>query len=134
LPGWNITTAYTYLDAFVSEDNTDIEGNRLVNVPENQISLRTTYEIQQGNLEGLGAGLGFFFVDERAGDSANTFTLPDYFRTDAALFYKRNNWRAQLNFENLFDINYFTSTSYGSSLYVNPGAPLGVTASFSIQF
>lgn len=134
LPGWNITAAYTYLDAFVSEDNTDIEGNRLVNVPENQFSLWTTYEIQQGNLEGLGAGLGFFFVDERAGDSANTFTLPSYFRTDAALFYKRDNWRAQLNFENLFDIEYFTSTSYGSSLYVNPGAPFGVSASFAVNF
>ncbi|ESA33725.1 hypothetical protein N836_20705 [Leptolyngbya sp. Heron Island J] len=134
LPGWNITTAYTYLDAFVSEDNTGIEDNQLVNVPENQFSLWTTYEIQAGDLEGLGAGLGFFFVDERAGDSANTFTLPDYFRTDAALFYKRNNWRAQLNFENLFDIDYFTSTSYGSPLYVNPGAPFGLTASFSIEF
>ncbi|MGD1950163.1 MAG: TonB-dependent siderophore receptor [Leptolyngbyaceae cyanobacterium] len=134
LPGWNITTAYTYLDAFVSEDNTDIEGNRLVNVPENQFSLWTTYEIQAGDLEGLGAGLGFFFVDERAGDSANTFTLPDYFRSDAALFYRRDNWRTQLNFENLFDIDYFTSASYGSSLYVNPGAPFGLTASFSIEF
>ncbi|MEL6263847.1 MAG: TonB-dependent siderophore receptor [Cyanobacteria bacterium J06626_6] len=133
LPGWNVTAAYTYLDAFVSEDNTDIEGNRLVNVPDNQFSLWTTYEIQTGDLEGLGLGLGFFYVDERAGDSANTFELPDYFRTDAALFYKRDNWRAQLNFENVFDIEYFTSTNYGSSLYVNPGAPFGVSASFSIE-
>ena len=65
LPGWNITAAYTYLDAFVSEDNTDIVDNQLPKVPENQFSLWTTYEIQQGDLEGLGFGLGLFFVGDR---------------------------------------------------------------------
>ncbi len=97
LPGWNMTAAYTYLDAFVSEDTTDIVGNRLANVPDNQISLWTTYEIQSRDLEGLGAGLGLFYVSDRQGDLENTFTLPSYFRTDAALFYERDNWRTQLN-------------------------------------
>ena len=50
LPGWNITTAYTYLDAFVSQD-TDLEGNRL-DVPDHQFTLRTTYEVQKGAYEG----------------------------------------------------------------------------------
>ena len=103
-------------------------------MPENQFSLWTTYEIQQGDLAGLGAGLGLLYVGERPGDIDNSFTLPDYFRTDAALFYKRDNWRAQLNVENLFDIEYFPSTSYGSSLYVNPGAPFGISASFAVEF
>ncbi|MDV3351213.1 TonB-dependent siderophore receptor [Leptothoe sp. LEGE 181152] len=134
LPGWNVTAAYNYLDAFISEDTTDIEGNRLANVPENQFSLWTTYEIEQGDLAGLGAGLGLFYVGERQGDTDNTFTLSDYLRTDAALFYKRDNWRAQLNFENLFDIDYFTSTSFGSRLSANPGAPFGLSASFAITF
>ncbi|MEM6435436.1 MAG: TonB-dependent siderophore receptor [Cyanobacteria bacterium P01_D01_bin.115] len=134
LPGWNITTAYTYLDAFVSKDNGGTEGNQLGNVPEHQFSLWTTYEIQQGDLEGLGAGLGFFYVGERPGDTGNTFTLPSYFRTDAALFYKQDNWRAQINFENLFDIEYFTSANYEIRESVNPGQPFGVTASLSINF
>ncbi|MEO0517527.1 MAG: TonB-dependent siderophore receptor [Cyanobacteria bacterium P01_A01_bin.116] len=134
LPGWNMTAAYTYLDAFVSEDNTDIVGNRLENVPDNQFSLFTTYEVQGGNLRGLGAGLGLFYVSDRQGDLTNTFTLPSYFRTDASLFYKRDNWRTQLNIENLFDIEYFTSSNSGSDLEVNPGAPFGVTVSFSIDF
>ncbi|MGB7412914.1 MAG: TonB-dependent siderophore receptor [Thermosynechococcaceae cyanobacterium] len=134
LPGWNLTGAYTYLDAFVSQDNITPVGNRLANVPENQLSLWTTYEIQQGNLKGLGAGLGIFYVDARQGDLENTFTLPSYFRTDAALFYKRDNWRVQLNFENLFNTEYFTSTNFGSRLGANPGAPFGVSASFSVNF
>ncbi|WP_238393159.1 TonB-dependent siderophore receptor [Myxacorys almedinensis] len=132
LPGWNITAAYTYLDAFVSEDNTDIVGNKLANVPENQVSLWTTYEIQQGNLRGFGLGLGFFFVGERPGNLDNTFTVPSYFRTDAALFYRRDNWRAQLNIQNLFNIAYFSSSD--EFLGVIPGAPFSVIGKISVDF
>ena len=134
LPGWNITAAYTYLDAFVSEDTRDIVGNRLPNVPENQFSLWTTYEIQQGDLAGLGVGLGLFYVGDRQGDQDNTVTLPSYLRTDAALFYQRDNWRAQLNVENLFDVEYFSSATFNSRLLNNPGAPFGVSASVSVEF
>ncbi|MGC1310553.1 MAG: TonB-dependent siderophore receptor [Phormidesmis sp.] len=134
LPGWNMTAAYTYLDAFVSEDTTDIVGNRLANVPDNQFSLWTTYELQEGDLAGLGAGLGLFYVSDRQGDLENTFTLPSYFRTDAALFYERDNWRTQLNIENLFNVEYFSSSNFGSRLGSNPGAPFGVSLSFSIDF
>ncbi|BAY86141.1 TonB-dependent siderophore receptor [Calothrix parasitica NIES-267] len=133
-PGLKMTASYTYLDAFVSKD-TDFEGNRLPDVPENQFSLWTTYEIQKGNLAGLGFGLGLYYVGERQRDLDNSYELPSYFRTDAALFYKRNNWRAQLNIENLFDIDYFRSANYsfvGGG--VNPGKPFAVTASFAIDF
>ncbi|MGI0484060.1 TonB-dependent siderophore receptor [Pantanalinema rosaneae CENA516] len=134
LPGWNMVAGYTYLDAFVSEDTTDIVGNKLANVPANQFSLWTTYEIQRGSLRGLGFGLGFFYVDQREGDLDNTFTLPSYFRTDAALYYRRDNWRAQLNIQNLFGIEYFTSASYGYRLNVNPGAPFSIVGTISVDF
>ena len=134
LPGWNMTAAYTYLDAFVSEDNTDIVDNDLPNAPESQFSLWTTYDIQQGSLEGLGFGLGFLALSDRQGDLENTFTLPGYFRTDAALFYKRDKWRTQLNIENLFDIEYFSSSSFDSRLQVNPGAPFTILGTVAVEF
>jgi iron complex outermembrane recepter protein len=132
LPGWNITTAYTLLDAFVSEDNTDVVGNGLANVPDNQFSLWTTYEIQRGDLAGLGFGLGFLYLSDRPGNLSNTFSLPSFFRTDAALFYERDNWRAQLNVENLFDIEYFSSSD--GSLAVIPGRPFTILATVSVEF
>lgn len=135
LPGWNMTASYTYLDAFVSRDNRTPVGNRLPNVPENQFSLWTTYDIQAGDLEGLGFGLGLFYVGDRPRDLDNTYTLSSYFRTDAALFYRRDNWRAQLNIENLLDINYIRSGNYDfAGGGVNPGKPLAVSASFAIEF
>jgi len=132
LPGWNITAGYTLLDAFVSRDTTDIEGNQLANVPNNQFSLWTTYEIQEGSLEGLGFGLGLFYLSDRPGTLDDSFTLPSYFRTDAAVFYKRNNWRAQVNVENLFDIDYFTSSD--EFQFANPGAPLSIKAEVGVVF
>ena len=132
--GWDITAAYTYLDAYVSQDTRPTVGNDLANVPDHQFSLWTTYEIQQGDLEGLGFGLGFLYLSDRFGDLDNTFTIPSFFRTDAAVFYRRNNWRAQLNVENLFDIEYFTSANFDSRLGVNPGAPLTVLGTITVEF
>ncbi|MCM1982900.1 TonB-dependent siderophore receptor [Lyngbya confervoides] len=132
LPGWNLIGGYTYLDAFVSQDNTIPVGNRLANAPAHQFSLWTSYEVPSGDLAGLGAGLGLFYVEDRQGDIDNSFTLPSYFRTDAALFYKRDNWRVQINLENLFNERYFTASNFGFS--ASPGAPFNVSASFAITF
>ncbi len=90
LPGWKAIASYAYTDAEITEDNSFSVGNRLVGVPENQASLWTTYEIQSGDLRGLGFGLGLFYVGERAGDLDNSFEIPDYLRTDAAIYYRRD--------------------------------------------
>jgi iron complex outermembrane receptor protein len=133
LPGWDVFFAYTYLDAFISEDNLFSVGNRLYNVPYNSLSLWTKYELQSGSLKGLGFGLGLYYIGDRFGDLDNTLELPGYFRADAALFYRRNNWRAQINLKNLFNRDYVSGTSYGGR-FVSPGAPLTVSGTFSIEF
>ncbi|NDJ25545.1 TonB-dependent siderophore receptor [Nostoc sp. B(2019)] len=131
-PGWKIIGGYAYNDAQVTEDNLIPEGNRINNVPEHAFSLWSTYEIQQGNLQGLGFGLGLFYVGERQGDLDNTFSLPSYLRTDAALFYRRNNFRAALNVHNLFDNEYFETGE--SILRVYAGAPRTVKFTLGWQF
>lgn len=133
VPGWNIIAAYAYTDAEITEDNDFPVGNRLENVPENSTSLWTSYEIQQGTFQGLGAGAGVFFVGDRQGDLDNTFTLPSYVRTDAALFYRQDNWQANLNFQNLFDVDYIRSSeTFREAL--RPGDPFTVIGSVSVKF
>jgi iron complex outermembrane recepter protein len=134
LPGWNIITSYAYIDAEVSKDNTIPVGNRLYNTPEHSASLWTTYEIQQGNLKGLGFGGGFNFVGEREGDLDNSFTLDSYFLANAAVFYKRNNWRFALNFKNLFDVDYITASGNRRSSNNDIGEPFSVIGSVSVEF
>lgn len=132
LPGWRIFTGYAYTDAQITEDNTFAVGNQLNNTPENSFNLWTTYEIQNGSLEGLGLGLGLFFVGERQGNLANTFQIPSYLRTDAAIFYKQDRFRVDLNFRNLFDVDYF---EYGLNLArVSYGQPFTVEGTISWQF
>ena len=133
LPGWKIIASYAYTDAEITESNDFPEGNKLENVPENSASLWTTYQFQQGTLQGLGFGAGIFFVGDRQGDLDNTVTLPSYVRTDAAIFYRQDNWQANLNFQNLFDVDYIAS-SEGFREYLRPGDPFTVVGSFSIQF
>jgi iron complex outermembrane recepter protein len=132
LPGWNVIAGYAYTDAKITEDNTIPVGNSINNVAENSFNLWTSYQLQQGKLKGFGVGVGFFAVGDREGDLDNTFVLPNYFRTDAAIFYKRDRFKASLNFNNLFDEDYFES-AYGD-LSVYPGEPFTVQGKISWEF
>jgi len=136
LPGWKIIASYAYTDAIVTVDNSipSSADNRLANVPINQASLWTTYEIQKGDLQGLGFGFGLFYVGERQGDIANSFEVSDYLRTDAAVYYRRNGFRAAINIRNLFDIDYVNSVSFGSRLFVERGEPFTIIGSISWEF
>ena len=134
MSGWNIIAAYAYTDAETTEDDgSELEGNRLTGVPENAVSLWTTYEIQNGDFQGLGFGAGLFFVGEREGDEENSFQISSYTRTDASIFYQRSNWKAAVNFKNLFDIDYIESPGF-SRISVNPGIPFTVLGSVSVEF
>ena len=134
LPGWNIIASYAYIDAEVTEDNAIPEGNRLFNTPEHSASLWTTYRIQRGDLEGLGFGVGFNFVGEREGDLENSFQLGTYFLTNAAVFYRRENWSLALNFNNIFDVDFIASSNNSRSFQNLPGEPFSVLGSISVEF
>jgi iron complex outermembrane recepter protein len=133
LPGWNVTAAYAFTDAEVTEDNSIPEGNRLTNVPENQASIWTSYELQKGSLAGLGFGLGLFYIGEREGDLDNSFQLDDYLRTDAALYYRRDRLNAAINFRNLFDVDYFRASDEGD-LFLFRGELFTVVGSIGWEF
>lgn len=134
LPGWNIIASYAYTDAEILEgDIFAPPGNSLINIPDHSASLWTTYEIPKGDLQGLGFGLGLFYVGDRPGDLENTFILPDYLRTDAAVYYRRDNWRLAFNVKNLFDIRYFESSGFGRER-ITPGAPVTFLGTISVEF
>lgn len=128
LPGWNIIAGYAYIDAQLTKDNTFPVGNLLNNVSRNSLSLWTTYQIPQS----FGFGLGLFYVDNRQVDLFNTLELPSYLRTDAAIYYQRDRFRAALNFTNLFDVGYFESGDSENEIVY--GQPFTVRATLSWEF
>lgn len=131
LPGWNIIATYAYTNARVLEDNDIPRGDRLVGIPENSASLWTTYEIQSGDLQGLGFGLGLVYVGEREAQLPNTgVIIPDYLRTDASIFYQRDRYRIAFNVKNLFNTDYYNSQGF----YIVPGEPLTVLLNVSLTF
>ncbi|WP_334892725.1 TonB-dependent siderophore receptor [Nostoc sp.] len=134
-PGWNIIASYAYTDAEVTKDtNLNSVGSRLPGIPRHSAGFWTTYEIQTGNLQGLGFGLGFNYVGEREGGLPNSFKADSYFVTNAGLFYRRNNWRFGLNFKNLFDVNYIATVSDNPVRGNDFGEPLTVIGSITFQF
>ncbi len=71
-------------------------------------------------------------MGDRQGDLDNTFTLPNYLRTDAAIFYKRGRFRTALNVKNLFDVEYFENSNSDFAVY--PGEPLTLEGTVSWEF
>jgi iron complex outermembrane receptor protein len=132
-PGWKIIAAYAYTNADITADSdpTNI-GKKLYNVPEHAASLWTTYEIQAGNLKGLGFGAGLNFKGDRQGDVANTYRLGSYVTADAAVFYKRDDWRFGLNFKNIGDLKYVETS--GGDRTASFGEPFTVSASVGVEF
>uniref|UniRef100_UPI0035CB8B0F TonB-dependent siderophore receptor n=1 Tax=uncultured Nostoc sp. TaxID=340711 RepID=UPI0035CB8B0F len=104
LPGWNVIGFYGYTDARISKDNDIPVGNRVEGVPAHVASLWTTYTFGTGSLKGFGGGIGFNYVGDNKPDNLNTFTIPSYFLTDAALYYRQNNFSIGLNLNNIFNV------------------------------
>ena len=133
-PGWNMIASYAYIDSEVTEDdNPDSIGSRFPNIPEHSASLWTTYEIQQGDLAGLGLGVGLNYVGERQGGLPNSFEVDSYFLTNAALFYNRQNWQLRLNFNNLFDVDFIEAVDTSTVRGIDPGRPFEVRGSIAVQ-
>lgn len=122
-PEWRVIGGYAYVDAEVTKDNTIRSGTRLLNIPRNSFSLLNVYEFQDGALKGLGLGAGGKYVDQRAGQTANTaFSMDAYTVVDLLSYYKVNDKvRLNLDVKNLFNREY-DEGAFGN-IYAYPGAP-----------
>jgi iron complex outermembrane receptor protein len=130
-PDWRVIGGYAYVDAEVTKDNVIRSGTRLMTIARNSFSLLNVYEFQDGVFKGLGLGTGLKYVDERAGQTANTaFSMDSYTVVDLLGFYKINDKvRLNLDVKNLFDRDY-EEGAFGN-VYAYPGAPRTVQVGIS---
>jgi iron complex outermembrane recepter protein len=132
LTGWNLTAAYSYINAEVLQDTTIAAGTPTLNAPKNILNVWTTYEIPSGFARGLSVGIGGRHFTDQAGDLENSFQLPGYGIVDGSLTYRRGPAEWRFNAYNLTDTRY-ASGSY-NDLYVKPGEPRTVRGTFSWFF
>jgi iron complex outermembrane receptor protein len=132
LPGWKVLGAYGYTDAHITRANDRTQGRIPPNVPRHALSLWTSYELQSGDLRGLGFGAGAYYLSERQGDANNTFQVPGYTRMDAALFYKAKAWTARLNAYNMADRDILLNPTRAP--FFKPDAPRHFLATVEWKF
>lgn len=121
---WSLSAGYTYLEGEQVDQNGDT-GLTPRELPEHSFSLWNNYQVN----EKFGVGLGFVYQDESFINNGNTAELPSYFRVDAAAYYQINDdFRLQLNVENLTDTTYFPNSH--STHQASVGAP--INARFAI--
>jgi iron complex outermembrane receptor protein len=130
--GWNVTSAYSYINAEVTNDTTLPAGTPTINAPKNIFSIWSTYEVPRGAARGLTFGVGGRHYTDQSGDLANTFELPGYGIVDGSLTYRRGPAQWQVNVNNLGNARYY-SGSY-SNVYVKPGEPRVIRGTVSWNF
>ncbi|HEY2414957.1 MAG TPA: TonB-dependent siderophore receptor [Pirellulaceae bacterium] len=129
---WSATANYTYTDARLFDSNLGFNGQNARNVPFNTANFWSRYNIIQDDDRIVGAALGLVYAGQRAADLANTLTLPGFDRWDAGLFYTRGRMTATVYLENIFDVQYATSSA--SSLQIFQGAPFNTRANILYSF
>jgi iron complex outermembrane recepter protein len=88
IDGLLMTLSYTFQDVEVTKDNTGLEGQTPVWVPEQLLSLWADYGFYDGPLDGLVAGIGTRYIGEAEYNAAtNEGEVPDVTLVDIALRY-----------------------------------------------
>ncbi|MFL1482867.1 TonB-dependent siderophore receptor [Marinobacter sp. LN3S78] len=111
-----LSLAYTYQDVEVTEDNTGLEGNTPVWVPEQMLSAWADYSFFDGSAEGLTLGAGFRHIGESELNATNTAgKVPDANLVDLALTYdlsyaapSLSGTEVGLSVNNLFNEEYYS--------------------------
>lgn len=124
---WEISAGFGHQIALVTEG--DGAGNEVPWVPHNTFSLWNRYQFTPM----WGAGIGVVHKTDFYAALNNEVQVPGYTRVDAALYFDLNEqWKAQLNVENILGEDYFVSAHNNNNIM--PGAPTSVYLTVGAKF
>ncbi|MBL3658314.1 TonB-dependent receptor [Fulvivirga sediminis] len=133
IQGLNIVTGYSYNEAETKNTSPQTDGRRSPDAgPKSLFNFWASYSLNQGSLQGLGAGVGANYASEYA--TTNTlvtgkFTLPSYTIFNASLFYNTDKYRLALKLDNLTNEEYYTGWTT-----ISPQKTRSLSASFAYRF
>ncbi|HEX7387314.1 MAG TPA: TonB-dependent siderophore receptor [Castellaniella sp.] len=122
-PKWQVYGGYTYLKSVLDETGSyngsaGDAGNAFPNTPKHSFSLWNTYAFTPK----LSAGMGAYYVGRQYGNTANTLTIPGYWRFDAMAGYRVNKTvDLQLNVNNLTNKTYYDQAFAAHYASMAPG-------------
>lgn len=124
----DLIAAYSYIDSNIDEPGGANDGNRLMRVPKNMVSVWGTYTLPgEGPRGDMTFGLGARYSDSYFTNIQNTIASESAVVFDAAFTYKiKENTTLQLNASNLFDEKHIASQDTGGQYY-NPGRAVYAT-------
>lgn len=104
-------------------------GNDLeVPIPSEVFSIGATYTSPSG----WGASISETYVSSMYSGYLRQIKLPEYFVTNAALFYNYNQWSIRVNAKNIFDEKYYTPQALFEETFISPsqGPTFDVTIAY----
>jgi catecholate siderophore receptor len=129
---WEVVAGYGYQEAELvrgAYTGAATAGKEVALVPRHTFSLWNKYQF----LPNWGAGLGVISRSDMYTNVSNAVTLPGFARVDAALFWDINeNFKAQLNVENIFDIDYYSTAHSDNN--ITPGSPRAAYFTLTSKF
>ncbi|MCR6651365.1 MAG: TonB-dependent siderophore receptor [Cellvibrionaceae bacterium] len=110
---FGLITTYAYNHNEVTKDNVPTKiGDKQVSQPRKTAAIWLDYHVLGGFLPGLTISGGARYVNGLL-NSGNTVEVPSYSVMDMALQYEgKENWKVQLNVNNLFDKEYVSACGY----------------------
>jgi catecholate siderophore receptor len=123
---WQSSLGYAYTDARVTSDTsaTIVKGNRVQLVPFSQFSWWNKYQITPV----WAAALGVIYFSDSFASSDDTVKLPGFVRFDGAVYARINeNWKVQLNIENMFNKKYWASADGNNNISPGQGRTIRFT-------
>ncbi|BEV02582.1 TonB-dependent siderophore receptor [Novosphingobium olei] len=130
LPDWQASLGLAWQEGEVRSATASAPAGRtLSQLPHLQASAWTRYDVTRR----LGLGLGVTHQSSMFTTISNTVRLPAWTRVDAAVFYELNDRLSlQLNFENLFDTDYFPSAHTDNN--ITTGKPINARLTVRAKF
>ncbi len=128
---WSVMGGYAYQDGEFTSAVQGVarKGATVGELPRHTFSVWNRYDFTPR----IGAAFGVIYRGNMFASADNTIRIPDFTRVDAALFAKlTNHVRAQLNIENLFDVNYYASVHNNNN--ITPGSPIAIRATLIANF
>lgn len=127
---WQIIGGYSYQNAEITRTTTAAPAGRAVPLaPEHTFSLWNMVRFSPR----WAAGLGVTHQSEMYTSISNAVIIPDYTRVDAALtFALTDTIEAQLNLENLFDEQYWSTAHNDNN--ITPGSPRAARLTLRAHF